>query len=319
MIIKHRERVLAFRQGWRGQVTPQQEAELRMGFEATRPGRCRQKRHDLRRALLAKACQKSAQEPVKQPPVRMLRLSKGRPKLVKMPDGIPCRGLFRKSFQQCALFIGHIEAVDPIRQRQVIACFQDNGLPAVPGGDAGSRLDRLDAENRRPVAAPIHAAQDISLGPFDIDLQEGDLLQPERIKQAGKAPDRPHFRAETGAEQSRALRIGLHDCGKPMQPIDAVERNLAIFCADEQVKHRITRADLAVKLGQFGLGLDDKPMPALEIEMVADIVGHRMAAANIDIDAVRPVAQGAIQMIILEKLGIGQIHRNFPGQAALSA
>jgi hypothetical protein len=64
------------------------------------------------------------------------------------------------------------------------------------------------------------------------------------------------------------------------------------------------------------LRLDDNATPAALVEPTGYIVSHRMASAHIDIEPLALVAEDEGEVIILEMLGVGQVHGKLRAKVA---
>jgi hypothetical protein len=60
------------------------------------------------------------------------------------------------------------------------------------------------------------------------------------------------------------------------------------------------------------LRLDDDAAPALQVKPERDVVGDRMAGTHVDVEPARLIGENPRQVVILEVLRIGQIHRLCP-------
>ena len=93
-----------------------------------------------------------------------------------------------------------------------------------------------------------------------------------------------------------------------MQLVDHVERGLALGSA-RQARHRVVaRAHVGVDVGQRRLRLDDEAAPALEVEPERHVVGHRVAAAHVDVGALLLAGEHEIEVVVLEVLRVGELH-----------
>ena len=97
-----------------------------------------------------------------------------------------------------------------------------------------------------------------------------------------------------------------------MQPLDDVKVRFAVRPADKIAQREITRPQVRVEVEQIGLGLDHQSVPALQIEPIADVVGHRMTRTDIDVEAGLLAGERAGEMIVLKTLSIGKLHDGHP-------
>ena len=110
--------------------------------------------------------------------------------------------------------------------------------------------------------------------------------------------------AELAARRQRARarswrnRAAFHD----------VELGLALGAPGEAAHRVVARTHVRVDIGQRLLRLHDQAAPALEVEPERDVVRHRMAAADIDVGAVRLAGEDQIEVVVLQVLRIGELH-----------
>ena len=169
--------------------------------------------------------------------------------------------------------------------------------------------DRLDQHHLRPEAPPVAAAQHLGLGALDVDLEEVDRGDAVRLAELGKRRDRHPTRAVGRAERFRAARVTLERARKAVQPVDLVEVGLARPVSDERAEREVARTDLPVQRRKMLLRLDRNAAPALEIEVERDVVADRMPGADIDVEPRALAFEELGEVIVLEVLRVGQIHR----------
>ena len=114
---------------------------------------------------------------------------------------------------------------------------------------------------------------------------------------------------EAGAEFACAGGVLAHGRGEAVQLVDDVELGLAVGAAGEAAHGVVARADVRVDAGQRLLRLDDQAAPALEVEPERDVVGDGVAAADVDVGAGLLVAEQQIEVVVLEVLCVGDLHR----------
>src|SRR3954465_16022201 len=85
-----------------------------------------------------------------------------------------------------------------------------------------------------------------------------------------------------------------------------IQRRLARRCSAQTLKELIARADCASQLGQRRPRLDRDPAPAREIERKRDVIVNRVPRPDIDVEAVRNVAETAPEMEIPEARRIAE-------------
>src|SRR4051794_34302630 len=96
---------------------------------------------------------------------------------------------------------------------------------------------------------------------------------------------------------------------KPVQTLNDMEIDLAAFASHQPRDDRVTRPQSRIQASQLRLRLDDDAAPAALIEPEGNIVRDRMPAADIDVEARLLAGESERQMIVLEVLRIGQLHR----------
>ena len=94
------------------------------------------------------------------------------------------------------------------------------------------------------------------------------------------------------AERSRGPGVFLHCRRQPMQALHLVEGDLAVLAAYDALEHEIARAKPGVERGERRLGLRDDPGPAPLVEELGDVVGHRVACADVDVEPGRLAREG---------------------------
>src|ERR1700722_18259428 len=87
-----------------------------------------------------------------------------------------------------------------------------------------------------------------------------------------------------------------------------MEIDLAGGAADDAADRRVARAQAGVQGGEFRLRLDHDAAPAPFVEPERDIVGARVAAADVDIGSCLLSGEGEGEMIVLEVLRVGKLH-----------
>ena len=100
----------------------------------------------------------------------------------------------------------------------------------------------------------------------------------------------------------------LHRGRQAVQAIDHVEIDLAGRASDDAANGHVARAQAGVKGGEFRLRLDDDAAPTPLIEPERDIVGDRVAAADVDIGPALLSGEGEGEVIVLEVLRVGKLH-----------
>jgi hypothetical protein len=70
-----------------------------------------------------------------------------------------------------------------------------------------------------------------------------------------------------------------------MQPVDHVKVDLAVGFSGEAGDGTIARAHVGVKGGERALRFHHQPAPAHEIKVKGNVVGDRMASADVDVSA----------------------------------
>ncbi len=88
-----------------------------------------------------------------------------------------------------------------------------------------------------------------------------------------------------------------------MQALHLVEVDFAIAAARETAHHAIARTDAGIERGERLLRLDHEPLPAPQVEPEGDVVGDRVAAADIDVRS-WPIGKDQIEVVVLEVLCI---------------
>jgi hypothetical protein len=79
--------------------------------------------------------------------------------------------------------------------------------------------------------------------------------------------------------------------------------------SDKSTHRQIARAGMTVESVQTVLRLDHDPAPAGEVEVERHVVGHRVTAADVDIEPIALVREGERQVVVLEVLRVGELHR----------
>jgi hypothetical protein len=72
---------------------------------------------------------------------------------------------------------------------------------------------------------------------------------------------------------------------------------------------------MLVQRSERSLRLDNDASPAFQIECEGNVVGDRMAAPDINVEATTASIEDAVEMIVLEPLSVGELHRIRPGQS----
>ena len=167
-------------------------------------------------------------------------------------------------------------------------------------------------------------AMHLGLGALHIDLEEVDAVRPASAHSAASVRTGLRIVVIVRAELAGARRVLAHGGGEAVQLVDHVELGLALGAAGEAAHRVVARAHMRVDVGERLLRLHDQPAPALEVEPERDVVGHRMAAADIHVGARRLAGEHEIEMVVLEVLRIGKLHHfacfgaGFGGQSSWS-
>src|SRR5215207_1110820 len=96
---------------------------------------------------------------------------------------------------------------------------------------------------------------------------------------------------------------------KSMQAVDLVELGLAGSLSQERTHRDVARPHMAVERREPLLRLDNDPAPALKVEVEGHIVADWVAGADIDIKAARLPFEELGEVIVLEVLRVGEVHR----------
>ena len=91
-----------------------------------------------------------------------------------------------------------------------------------------------------------------------------------------------------------------------MEGAGLVEHCLARHAPGQGGDHDIARAHGGIGSGELLLRLNHQPAPALLVEVKGDVIGHDMAAADIDVKPGGDIGEHLGEVIILHVLGIGE-------------
>ena len=93
-----------------------------------------------------------------------------------------------------------------------------------------------------------------------------------------------------------------------MQSLHVMKFNFACALAEHTAFGDVARPDAGVEGGELGLRLDHDPPPAPLVEPAGHIVGDRVSCAHIDVETLPLIGEDGCEVIILEMLGVGQVH-----------
>ena len=204
---------------------------------------------------------------------------------------------------------GDIEPVEAVEEREGVPLREQERLPVAPGFRHATGSNRLHDHHAWAGPTPIGTSQYVGFGTFDIDLKKIDLAHlvlgnQRRERQHGHAP-----RLIGGAKAGRRLGMILDRRGESVQPIDDVKVHLALPATDEAANSDVARPHERIHVGKRALRLDDQSAPALEVEPKADVVGNGVPPADVDVEAFLAIGKHQIEVVVLEPLGVGDLHR----------
>ena len=78
--------------------------------------------------------------------------------------------------------------------------------------------------------------------------------------------------------------------------------------ADQHGCRDVVRAQVLIERAEPLLRLDHDPAPALQIEVKRHVVGDRVPGADVDIEPVRLPVEDLGEVVVLEVLGVREVH-----------
>ena len=191
----------------------------------------------------------------------------------------------------------------------MVVLRQQERLPVLPVLRHVARAQRLSQDHARAKARPVIACQNITLGALDINLEKIDGRYIVVIAEPGQ---RQHWHAQHAvvrAKRACAVRVAGDGGRKAVQPLHVVECGVPARAAKDDRRNAVAGPHMLVKRCQILLRFNNKAAPALQIEPAGDIVCHRMAGTDIDVEARRLAGESLRKVIVLKVLGIGHVHR----------
>ena len=119
-------------------------------------------------------------------------------------------GRCTEGLEQFVVFVGHVEAVNPVRVDEAVAAAQQIGFP-LDGHRLRRGTCRLDDDDPGPVRSPVVACEHLALEALDVDFQEVDL--PVGADMIGPDVDeRQHLHLDRG-DLSAVASVAAGDVG----------------------------------------------------------------------------------------------------------
>ena len=141
-------------------------------------------------------------------------------------------------------------------------------------------------------------------------------VTPVALAQRGQRQAGQRLGGESHAEAFGRAGMGFHRRGEAVQPADAVEGDLAVRASDKALVDDVAWPQPRIEGGELRLRLANDAAPAALVEPLRDVVGHRMAAADVDVEAGLLPGEGEREVVVLEVLGVGErLHPRKMGRA----